>query len=138
MKKPTLQEFEKVLQATGGNLTNAAKALNCGRTAIWQWAKTDEGFANAIDESRMKLFDRCLSTAQILALGIPQKDAQGNVIGWLERPDSGMLRYFMSTLGRREGFSESLDITTNGESVKFPVISEKDVDDFLREQRESL
>lgn len=138
MKKPTLERFKEALAQAGGNLTNTAAALGCDRTTVWAWAKTDEGFANAIENSRMKLFDRCLSTAQIQAFGIPQKDDKGNVIGWIERPDSGMLRYFMSTLGRREGFGESLDITTNGECLKLPVISEKDINDFMREQRESL
>lgn len=136
-KKPTIDEFKKALVASGGNLTNTAKVLKCGRTAIWKWAKTDELFANAIDESRMRLFDRCLSTAQILAFGIPQKNEKGDVIGWIERPDSGMLRYFMSTLGRKEGFGESLDITTNGESLRLPIISEKDISDFMREQSEN-
>ena len=29
-----------------------------------------------------------------------------------------MLRYFISTLGRKEGYGESIDITSKGESIK--------------------
>lgn len=137
MKKPTLKRFKEALERAGGNLTNTAAALGCDRSTVWAWSKNDEAFAMAIENSRKKILDRCISTSQILAFGIPEKDEHGNVVGWRERPDAGMLRYFMSTLGRKEGFGESLDITTNGNAIKFPIISDKDLQDFIREQSEN-
>ena len=53
--------------------------------------------------------DECLVSARILALGIPEKDEKGNFIGWRERPDGYMIRYLLSTLGRKEGFEETQD-----------------------------
>ena len=61
----------------------------------------------------------------ILALGIPKLDNKNQVIGWKERPDGQMLRYFISTLGRREGYGEQIDVTSKGESIKpDPVVIE--------------
>ena len=84
----------------------------------------------------MKVFDRCFTTAQALAFGIPDTDDNGNVIGWIERPDSGMLRYFLSTLGRNEGFAENVDITSNGETIKLPFISKEDLETFYNKQQQ--
>ncbi|MBR3566871.1 MAG: hypothetical protein IKR94_01715 [Bacteroidales bacterium] len=123
MKKPTLAKFKETLAKAGGNLTNTAAALGCDRTTIWAWSKSDDEFAAAIDNSRMKIFDRALSTAQILAFGIPEKDAEGNVVGWIDRPDGGMLRYFMGTLGRKEGFGRE-EVSEVPENVKSGVAIE--------------
>lgn len=53
--------------------------------------------------------DECLVSARVLALGIPEKDEKGNFIGWRERPDGYMIRYLLSTLGRKDGFGEPQD-----------------------------
>lgn len=116
-KQPSLEEFRKVLQETGGNLTNTAARLGVTRVTLWKWQKADEEFAQAVQESRKRLLDQCITTAQLIAMGIPMKDDEGKIVGWQERPDSQMLRYFISTLGRDEGFGENVDITTNGKDI---------------------
>lgn len=50
--------------------------------------------------------DDALMTANIVVLGIPIKDPQGCVVGWEQLPDSTMVRYLMSTLGKDEDFGE--------------------------------
>ncbi len=102
--------MQEALKQTEGNLTNTAKLLGVNRTTLWTWAKKDPDFAQAIDESRKKLLDNCLTTAQILAFGVPMKDENGKFIGWQERPDPQMLRYFIATLGREEGFGEEVTL----------------------------
>ena len=79
------------------------------RKTIYDWAKADELFKDAISDERGSLVDECLVSARILALGIPEKDEKGNFIGWRERPDGYMIRYLLSTLGRKEGFGETQD-----------------------------
>ena len=58
----------------------------------------------------------------------------GKVIGWEERPDGNMLRYLLGTLGKKEGFGESLDITTNGKDIAvgglFRVLTKDEVENF--------
>lgn len=115
--KPSIEEFREAVGKTQGNLTNAAKLLGCRRETIWKWAKEDEEFANAIRESKKALLDRCITTAQALAIGVPMLDEDGKFAGWQEKPDGGMLRYFISCLGRDEGFGENLDITSGGDKV---------------------
>lgn len=122
-KKPDADTFRMIVQQCGGNLTKVAKILKCSRWIINEWMKADSKFKQIVHDERMALFDECVVTARTVAMGIPiyeeQYDAQGNPIldangkpkkvfaGWQERPDGQMLRYMMSTLGRKEGFGES-------------------------------
>lgn len=99
-----------------GNISKVAEAFGVWRSALYVWMRDDEQFQAVVDDARMKMFDRCLATADVVANGIP--DIQnGKVVGWIERPDGNMLRYLLGTLGKKEGFGESIDITTNGKDV---------------------
>lgn len=119
-KKPDIEVFRDVLGKKGGNLTKVAATFKVARKTIYEWAKEDVEFKNAITDERGSLVDDCLVSARVLALGLPEKDEEGNFIGWKERPDGNMLRYLLSTLGRNEGFGENIDITTNGKDVVAP------------------
>ena len=115
-KKPKIEDFRKILRKSGGNLTKVAAIFKVARKTIYQWAKDDVEFKDAISDERGALVDECLVSARVLALGIPEKDEKGNFIGWRERPDGYMIRYLLSTLGRKEGFgeeSEDADIPTD-------------------------
>lgn len=108
-KKPDILKFREILHKTGGNLSKVAATFRVTRKTIYDWAKADELFKDAISDERGSLVDECLVSARILALGIPEKDEKGNFIGWRERPDGYMIRYLLSTLGRKEGFGETQD-----------------------------
>ena len=128
-KRPTIDELKDALARTGGHLTNTAAALGLNRSTLWRMAKEDEQADEAITASRKKMLDDALMTANIIALGIPIKDASGRITGWEVPPDSGMLRYLISTLGRDEGFSEKLDLTSNGKDIgpiQIEVITSRD------------
>ncbi len=132
MRKPTISKFREVLRKTGGNITKAAAAFKVNRGTIYNWTKEDEAFMQALKDERGALVDECLASARILALGIPERDDKGNFTGWLERPDGNMLRYLLSTLGKDEGFVESMDITTNGKEITLPRLSEMDIEELKR------
>lgn len=117
-KKPSLKKFTEVCEQCKGVMTNIAKAFNCSRVAVYKWCKSDPSFQEAIDEYKGQLLDECLKSARILALGIPELNDKKQIVGWKERPDSYMLRYLMGTLGRREGFGENIDVTSDGKSIK--------------------
>ena len=52
--------------------------------------------------------DDAVMTCNIVALGIPIKEPQERVVGWEWPPDSSMVRYLMSTLGKDEDFGEDV------------------------------
>lgn len=106
VKKPKIDVFREVLRKSGGNLTRVAATFKVARKTVYQWAKEDTEFKDAISDERGSLVDECLISARVLALGIPEKDEDGNFIGWRERPDGNMVRYLLSTLGRNEGFGD--------------------------------
>lgn len=116
--KPTYEELKDALKKTRGNLTNTAKLLGISRTTLWRYGKDNPEMGDLIKESRKEKLDQFVSTAELLALGIPDIDPDTKkVVGWIEKPDGLMLRYFMSTLGRDEGFGDNIDVTTNGKDI---------------------
>jgi hypothetical protein len=54
--------------------------------------------------------------SRFFALGLPKVE-NGKLVGWIEKPDGQMLRYFLQTLGKDEGFGTSVDITSGGEAL---------------------
>lgn len=106
MKKPDIDTFRKLLAKTGGNISQVAAAFGTSRTAVYEWANEDAAFRQAIKDERGKVVDTCLVTAKLLAAGIPDIDTDGKFQGWIERPDPNMIRYLLSTLGKREGFGD--------------------------------
>ena len=116
--KPKLRRFEEIAAKQGGNVSRIADELGVNRLTVYRWCEADERFRDTIEEHRGRLLDKCIETASTLANGIPIRDDNGEVIGWKERPDAWMLRYLISTLGRKEGFGDSIDVTSKGESIK--------------------
>lgn len=114
--KPELETFRECAIKYRGNICKIAEAFGVWRGTVYTWIGEDAGFDEAVKEARAKLFYDVQSSAIQLAIGIP--DIQnGKRVGWIERPDPYMQRYFMSCLGKQEGFSESIDITTNGKDI---------------------
>ena len=124
-KKPSVKQFRDTAEACGGVVSRIATALGVARKTIYEWCDRNAEYQAVLDEYKGKLLDECLKVARLTALGIPKLDSDKKVIGWKERPDRQMLRYFISTLGKKEGYGESIDITSKGESVKpDPVVIE--------------
>lgn len=124
-KRPNLEQFKTAVEACRGTIGKVAETLGVNRTTIYKWCNDDEKYAQVIEDVRGKALDEYLKSARILALGIPKLDDKKNVIGWKERPDGQMLRYLIGIYGRNEGFGESIDITSKGESIKTdPVVIE--------------
>ena len=106
--RPELEAFRSVVNECRGNLSSVARRLGVTRNTLTNWvtAGGDE-WKQVVRDARMRLFDDCLVSAEVLARGIPEKDDDGNVIGWLEKPDGQMVRYLLSTLGKEEGFGDT-------------------------------
>lgn len=113
--KPAKETFEKLAQASAGNISLMARQLGVNRRTVTDWVEKDPEFRTIIDDCRGRMFDDCLLVANKVALGIPMLDADGKQMGWVERPDGNMLRYLMSTLGKREGFGEELKVESKVE-----------------------
>ena len=128
MKRPSLNKFKEVVEACGGNITAVAKAFGCYRATIYRWAEKPE-FRAVIDEYRGRLFDEALEAARQLAIGIPVRDDEGNIKGWVERPEPQTVRYLLSTLGKREGFGEETTVWAN---ITLESLTDKQLDEVAR------
>ena len=116
-KKPSIDKFRELAETCGGTIGKMATALGVYRSTIYRWCADSPEYQEVIDEYRGRLLDECLRSARAVSIGIP-KTKDGKIVGWIERPDGYMLRYLISTLGRREGFGEAIDLTSKGESIK--------------------
>lgn len=129
-KRPSLSEFIKACDKYNGNKTKIAKFFGVSRQSVCNWCNAYPKYADSIDEYKGRLLDKCLISAEALAIGIPKtkknpKTGKESIVGWKVKPDGLMLRYLIGVLGRREGFGESIDITSKGESIKpDPIIVE--------------
>lgn len=108
--KPSIDEFKDLLRKAGGNLTKAAALIGVTRQTVWGWAKSDPEYQDALKDERKRVFDKCLDVAYAVAMGVPRVNEKKEFVGWEEKPDSNMLRYLLSTLGRDEGFGEKHDV----------------------------
>lgn len=118
MKRPSLKKFKEVAEACGGTVGKMATALGVYRQTVYKWCAAEPEFQAIIDEYRGKLLDECLRSARVVSIGIPKLNEKNQIVGWIEKPDGYMLRYLISTLGRKEGFGEAIDVTTKGDSIK--------------------
>jgi len=139
MKKPTIQEFERVVILKGANLSEVARSLGVRRETVWRWIKEDDAFEAIVRDSRKRLFDGILQNSVLLALGVPiyeyaydndgnpKIDAEGKHIkrfaGWQERPDGKMAKWLMSKLGKEEGFGDEDADIVPGRICGIPISS---------------
>lgn len=105
--RPSLEEFKKVVRQYRGNLSRVAEAMHVDRSTVEDWKNYNEEYKQVVRDARLRLFDNCLTTSEVVAMGIPIKDEEGKIIGWEEKPDGNMLRYLMGKLGVSEGFGET-------------------------------
>lgn len=98
----------------GGNVTLVAKAFGVYRHTVYNWMNDNPDYKAALDDARGAFLDEALASARILVRGIPDvvKDPDGKTrqVGWITPPDSGMTRYIIGTLGRKEGLGEQIEI----------------------------
>ena len=108
--QPELETFRNAVNACRGNLSRVATTFQVTRATVANWvAAGGDEWKQVVRDARMRLFDDSLVSGEVLARGIPDRDEEGNIIGWIEKPDGQMIRYFLSVLGREEGFGDTPD-----------------------------
>lgn len=111
--QPDLDVFREAVRKYRGNMTKVAEAFGVTRVTVANWMNTNDEWKQVVRDARMRLFDDCLIAGELLATGIPIKDENGKFIGWDKAPDGQMIRYFLSTLGQQEGFSDTMETATD-------------------------
>ncbi len=123
------------MDKAGGNVSLVAKAFGVRRSTVYVWMNDNPEYKAVLEDARGAFLDEALASARILVRGIPEvvKDPDGKTrqVGWITPPDSGMTRYIIGTLGRKEGLGEHIDVTTNGKDINslFRVLTKDEIKD---------
>ena len=114
-KKPSLKAWREALFIHKANLSKVADAFQVHRGTVNDWRKADEEFNEAFLDARKRTLDQLIDVGVVVSNGILGKDESGNTY-WVERPDSGMLRYMIGILGRDEGWGDErkTEVTVKG------------------------
>ena len=126
---PELKKFREAAEACHGNYSRIADAFGVTRQTVYNWCKEDPDFKEVVNDCKMRLFDQALDAARALTVGIPKIGVNGQLLGWIERPDGQMVRYILSTLGKNEGFTERKELTGDGQPL-FPKVINLITDDL--------
>ena len=110
---PPIEKFKEAMVKNRGNLSQVARAFSVSRHTVYEWMKKNPEYKTVLDDARGEFLDDVISTARLLATGIPLKDADGNFAGYQIPPDPSMCRFILSTLGRSEGFGEKVEVRAN-------------------------
>lgn len=123
------------MNKAGGNVTLVAKAFNVQRHVIYNWMNDNPEYKAVLEDARGSFLDEALTSARILVRGIPDmvkdEDGKSRQVGWITPPDSGMVRYVLGTLGRKEGFGERIEVAANVQSREERILSDQAARDFV-------
>ena len=128
---PPIEKFREAMTKYRGNLSQVARAFGVSRHAVYDWIKKEPDFGLVRDDARGEFLDEVISTARVVALGIPLKDDKGNFAGYQIPPDGSMLRYLLSTLGRAEVFGEKLEADINVQGA-VKTLTPEEAKEFLK------
>jgi len=103
----TAQQFIEAIPGTGGIITAIARKVGCS----WHTAKK---YIDNYATIQRAYQDECESILDL---------AEAKVISAIKDGDSQMIRYYLSTKGKRRGYSErhETDITSGGKPLQPPV-----------------
>ena len=98
-------------------LSEIAANLNVSRATVYNWCKSDEGFAEAFEDSRERFIDLAESNLRKLVAGVPNiiTDENGNKVfdGWKERPSETSIIFTLKTRGKKRGYVERQEVDAN-------------------------
>lgn len=114
--------FVGAFQASGGNVSDACKAVKISRVTYYRWRKDDEKFKESCDEVNEMSIDNVESVLYKEALG-------GNI---------GAICFFLKTRAKHRGYTERTEFTvpdlSNGFKVEIsnmPPENEEPTDDEI-------
>lgn len=101
----TKKQIIQAIKEANGVITVAAKSLDCTRQAIYKRMKKDDDIVEAREQAREGMLDTAENQLHDLITNPDHKDHYK------------ALRYYLSTQGKKRGYGDSMDITSDGEKV---------------------
>lgn len=116
-RKPSLDNFKKLVEVSGGSQVAIAKALKVTRSAVNKWIKEDKEFKTAMDDANAVLVDL----------------AKESLVDLLKAGDRHATMFVLDRLAKKEGFGNQISIT---DKSKFDEQVKQMTDEELLEELE--
>lgn len=112
-KKEDKERFADILRRKNFNVSKACQAVGISRSTFYEWMQ-EEDFAALIEELKEEDIDDAEETLRMLRKGVPKRDEDGNITGWIVAPQLTATIFYLKTQGKSRGYVESteLDVTT--------------------------
>lgn len=107
------EQIIDALEKTGGNQAAAARALDCSRNTIRNRINSSEEVKEAYDSVNEANLDR----------------AENELMELVQSGDFKAIKFYLRTKGRKRGYGDKMDITTDGDKINsftVEVINAKD------------
>jgi len=103
-KRPSDDVLHKLIKDSGGNLSRVAEAASVSRAAVSLWVQASPEIQQLLQDIRDERVDDAEDSVGKLIRGIPKLDANGEFIGWVQRPDTELIKFILLTLGQSRGY----------------------------------
>lgn len=89
------------------NITAVCNSIGINRQTFYQWCKETPGFKQSIEDLEQGMTDKAIEV----------------INKTMESLDAKSAMFVLKTLGKKRGFGETLDITSNGQTIQIPIIN---------------
>ena len=104
---PKQLEFLELYIPRKYNITAICNEVGISRRTYYDWCKEKPGFEDTCNDLKEGMVDTAIET----------------IMKAMEQMDSKAAIFVLKTLGKSRGFGETLDITSNGETIQIPSIN---------------
>jgi len=123
--------FLDLLRKNNLNVSKAVESMRKGfpsfeRKTFYNWRDADQAFSEKYEELIEREIDEAEDLHRLHRRGIPKKDEDGNMAGWVLKPDRQAIEFFLKTKGRHRGYVERTEHTGADDSPQELVIFVRD------------
>lgn len=101
--------FLEQLPRKNFNVARTCEAVGIVRATFYVWKKEDAEFKQAVIDLEEADIDDSEDSLRTLRKGIPKRNAKGEFVGWITRPDITAIIFHLKTKGKSRGYIETND-----------------------------
>lgn len=105
-KKISDDKIIQILSEQRGSIKKTAASLGVCRATLYNWINKSRKLQKARKQINEGLVDDLEEALTLLALGIQEKNEDGNFVGWIKTPHFHALKLSLSSKAKDRGYGE--------------------------------